>query len=165
MSLPDLPDIFGNYALGDFNEVVSPPAIDWLPQTPGWYVVGVLVLAWLGRLSWLKLRHWYRNRYRREAAAHLQGLTLSPDSLGDMNQTLKLSALVAFPRQEVAALSGEHWTAFLNAQCEQPPFSVTQCQMLSQGVYQQQSLDPVSGEQLRQACLAWVSQHKNRYDD
>ena len=40
MSAPPLPDTFGNYALGDFFEVVSPAAISWLPQTAGW--------AWLG---------------------------------------------------------------------------------------------------------------------
>ena len=29
MSAPPLPDIFGNYALGEFVEVVAPNAISW----------------------------------------------------------------------------------------------------------------------------------------
>ena len=33
VSAPPLPETFGNYALGDFAEVVSPAAISWLPQT------------------------------------------------------------------------------------------------------------------------------------
>ena len=165
MSLPELPDIFGNYALGDFNEVVSPPAIDWLPQTPGWYLVGALLLLWLSQRSWLRLKHWYRNRYRKEARRRLQYLALSTDFLSEVNHTLKLSALVGFCRQDVAALSGERWTAFLNAQCEQPPFSPAQCQLLASGVYRQQPVEPAEGEQLRQACLDWVNQHRNRYDD
>jgi len=164
MSLPALPDIFGNYALGDFNEVVSPPAINWLPQTPGWYVVALLLLLWLSRRAFRGLRHWYRNRYRREASARLQTLELTPEFVAEINRTLKLSALAGFERQEVAALWGDSWTTFLNARCEQPPFNEEQCRLLALGVYQQQAVDQAAGEQLLQASLAWVSQHRNRYD-
>ena len=165
MSLPALPEIFGNYALGDFNEVVSPPPIDWWPQTPGWYLVAALMLLWLLRQGGRKLRYWYHNRYRREAAAQLQSLELSPGLVAEVNRVLKLSALAGFSRPEVAALWGEPWTAFLNARCEQPPFSIEQCRLLAEGTYQQQRVDPVAGKALLQASLAWVSQHKNRYDD
>ena len=40
MSAPPLPDIFGNYILGDFVEVVSPENVSWLPQTVGVGVAG-----------------------------------------------------------------------------------------------------------------------------
>ena len=40
MSAPPLPEAFGNYALGDFVEVISPASISWLPQTPGWLFGG-----------------------------------------------------------------------------------------------------------------------------
>ena len=123
MSLPALPDIFGNYALGDFNEVASPPAVDWLPQTPGWYLVGALVLYWLARAGWRRLKHWYRNRYRGEAVRQLAAIETSDDLVVEVNRLLKLTALAAFPRPQVAALSGESWTEFLNAQCEQPVFN------------------------------------------
>ena len=165
MSLPDLPEIFGNYALGDFNGVVSPPAINWLPQTPGWYLVAALVLLWLLRTAIRRLRLWYHNRYRREAAARLNSLEPSPNFVAEVNRILKLSALVGFPRQQVAALWGDSWTGFLNARCEQPPFSAEQCRLLAQGVYQQQPPGPEASERLRQASLVWVKQHRNRYDD
>jgi Domain of unknown function (DUF4381) len=165
MSLPALPDIFGNYALGDFNEVVSPPAVDWLPQTPGWYLVGALILFWLARAGWRWLKHWYRNRYRGEAARKLAEVRVSDDIVAEVNRLLKLTALAAFPRPQVAALSGESWTEFLNAQCEQPVFNPEQCQLLALGVYQQQVIAPASGEHLLQSSLAWVNQHRNRYDD
>ena len=74
MSLPALPDIFGNYVLGDFNEVVSPPNIDWLPQTAGWYVVAAVLIAWTSHKLWLRLQYWYRNRYRKEASNRLRQL-------------------------------------------------------------------------------------------
>ena len=164
MSLPALPEIFGNYALGDFHEVVSPPAIDWLPQTPGWILVAALLLLWLLRTASRRLRYWYRNRYRREATARLQSLEVSPGFVAEINRTLKLSALAVFSRQEVAALWGERWTEFLNSRCEHPPFSEQQCRLLALGVYRQQPVDSTAAEQLLEASLAWVNEHRNRYD-
>ena len=72
MSAPPLPEVFGNYALGDFVEVVSPAGVSWWPQTVGWLWLGAGLLAYLGLRLWRFLRHWYRNRYRREAIARLQ---------------------------------------------------------------------------------------------
>ena len=165
MSLPPLPDIFGNYALGEFNEVVSPPPVDWMPQTPGWYVVGALLLALLLRKAWHWLRHWHRNRYRREALRRLQSMEPGEALLAEVNQLLKLSAMAAFSRSQVASLSGAEWPGFLNALCETPPFGDAECELLSVGVYRQDSIDPPGAERLLLASRAWVRQHRNRYDD
>ena len=165
MSLPDLPDIFGNYALGDFNEVVSPPAINWLPQTPGWYLVAAVLLAWLARRTWYWFRHWYRNRYRREALVRLNQLQGSDDLVSETNRLLKLTALAAFPRQQVAQLSGVQWTQFLNQRCVQPPFDPALCELLELGVYQQRVVDKATADSLVKASQDWVNQHRNRYDD
>ena len=72
MSAPALPEIFGNYLLGEeFVEVVSPAVVSWLPQTAGWACLGAVCLALLMRYGYRRLRQWYRNRYRREALARL----------------------------------------------------------------------------------------------
>ena len=111
MSAPPLPELFGNYALRDFFEVISPDSISWLPQTVGWrwLAAGLLLLA--VRYSWRTLRHWYRNRYRREAIKRLQEVSKnygSPEFLTDLNRVLKITALVAYSREQVARLSGDH---------------------------------------------------------
>lgn len=165
MSLPPLPEIFGNYALGDFNEIVSPPGIDWLPQTAGWYVVGAVLIAWASRKIWLQLKHWYRNRYRKEACNKLRQLSDSATLVEELNRLLKLTALAAFSRQQVASLSGEEWTRFLNSQCEQPSFDNDQCQILAFGAYREQTLEQATAQHLIAASLSWIEQHKNRYDD
>ena len=165
MSLPPLPDIFGNYALGDFNEVVSPAPVDWLPQTPGWYFVGAVMLALLLRQVWHWLRSWYRNRYRREAMRRLQALQPDNTLLAEINRLLKLSAMAAFSRAQVASLSGEEWPGFLNALCDVPPFTEVDCELLAVGVYRRERLDPSAADRLVMACQAWVTQHRNRYDD
>ncbi len=164
MSLPPLPDIFGNYALGDFNEVVSPPGVDWLPQTPGWYVVGVLLLGWLGYRAWRALLHWQRNRYRGEALRKLEVLATGPDLTAAVNRVLKLSAMAAFTRPQVASLSGAAWPDFLNAACEQPVFDGESSAWLALGVYREDPLDEAAAQRLLAAAERWLREHRNRFD-
>jgi hypothetical protein len=164
MSAPELPDIFGNYALGEFVEVVSPAAISWWPQTVAWNVLGLLFAVLLLFRAYKALLSWYRNRYRREAQARLQQLAIRlPEGLpvSDINRLLKLTALVPFPRQQVASLSGADWVNFLNRQCPEAPFTEEQLTLLATGSYQAQQLDRNQGEALLGACETWVSEHRD----
>jgi hypothetical protein len=169
MSAPPLPDTFGNYALGDFVEVVSPAPISWLPQTEGWVWLGVAIAALLGYRTWQALRHWYRNRYRREAAARLQrlaaGSATAPVQVAEVNRLLKLTALAAFSRQQVARLSGQDWVDFLNRQCPAPPFSAEHGNLLALAPYTGDVLEAGRCNELVDACLAWVMEHENPLDD
>ena len=164
MSAPDLPEIFGNYTLGDFNEVVSPEAISWLPQTVGWaWVAGGLAL-FAGYHSWKRLLHWYRNRYRGEAIGRLRSLPASGDIAAPVNRLLKLTALAAFSREQVASLSGEQWVEFLNGQCPEPVFDEPLGELLALAAYTGEPVDESTRRALLQASMAWVEQHKNPYD-
>ena len=167
MSAPPLPDTFGNYALGDFVEVVSPAAINWWPQTAGWWWLGAALAGFALHRSWRILRHWYRNRYRREAAARLQQLaaTTAGDTLvADINRLLKLTALVAYSREHVARLSGEEWVNFLNRQCTAPTFSTEQGELLALAAYTGHTIEANTGQQLLAASLAWVREHESPLD-
>lgn len=166
MSAPPLPEVFGNYALKDFAEVVPPDSISWLPQTAGWLWLAVAALSFAAYNAWRALKHWYRNRYRREAIARLQALagTSEPaDRVADINRILKITALVAYSRERVAKLSGESWVNFLNQQCEQPPFNREHRELLANSVYRcQESGQP---QQLMQASLQWIEMHRIVSDD
>jgi len=165
MSAPPLPEIFGNYALLDFVEITSPESISWLPQTVGWRWLGAAVVLLALRYLWRALRHWYYNRYRREAIKRLQSLSIeppTPDFLAQINCLLKITALVAYSREHVARLSGESWVHFLNQQCDQPPFTPEQVGLLAISAYRQQPLELAQQRQLIAAGLAWISQHRGR---
>jgi len=167
VSAPPLPEVFGNYALGDFVEVVSPVGVSWWPQTVGWFWLGAGLLAYLGLRLWRVLRRWYRNRYRREAIARLQALptAAAPDKLvGEINRLLKLTALAAFPREQVARLSGTDWVQFLNAQCPTATFSPQQGRLLAEGPYSGAELEAGKASQLLVACVDWVRNHENPAD-
>ena len=164
MSAPPLPDIFGNYVLGDFVEVVSPENISWFPQTAGWAWLGAALLVLALRYGWRRLRHWHRNRYRREAAVRLQQLAqIAPQDslLIELNKLLKLTALAAFSRERVARLSGQEWVEFLNEHCASPPFSTDHCNLLARGVYERTTVADTTRQALFAACLNWVHNHES----
>ncbi len=164
MSLPSLPETFGNYVLHEFSEVASPDAVSWLPQTAGWIWVGAALVVLLLRYSWTHLRRWHQNRYRREAATELQVVAINAceeDWLVELNKILKLTALAAFPRQQVAHLSGESWVNFLNSYCTPPPFTTEQCHLLAVGPYHHITLDGTVRRELLAACLKWVRTHES----
>jgi hypothetical protein len=163
MSAPPLPDIFGNYVLGDFAEVVSPHAISWLPQTTGWAWLGAALLVLLLRYLFKRIQLWYQNRYRREAAARLEQLATNPDHktwLIELNTLLKLTALAAFSREQVARLSGQDWVEFLNRHCAAPPFSAELGRVLALGTYTGTTVAETTRQQLLAAARNWVQTHE-----
>lgn len=107
--------------LAQLHPLREPPAIGWWPPAPGWWIGLALVLIGLAGLGWLAYRRWRSNRYRRRALRQLeslrQELAAEPDSqryAAAVNALLKAAALEAYPRQQVAALSGQEWIEFLN---------------------------------------------------
>lgn len=163
MKLPPLPDTFGNYALGDFVEIVPPEPISWLPQTAGWFWLGagalVLVLRWLIK----RARKWHDNRYRREARRRLEQLNHQgrpATFIAELNKLLKLTAIAGYSRKQVAPLSGPAWIAFLNAQCEQALFTTEVSNWLVQGPYASREPDPATRDVLYRAAVAWIETHR-----
>lgn len=98
--------------------LVLPAPVPWMPATEGWWVV----LGWLAAIVLLTSRHlvlrYRRNRYRRVALAEL--LSIEAQSSDGPEWTaqavavlLKRTALSAYPRRQVARLSGPDWARFL----------------------------------------------------
>lgn len=163
MSAPPLPEIFGNYALGDFVEVVAPAAVGWLPQTTGWLWLGAALLALLLQRAYRRLRRWYADRYRREASRRLRNLG-SPDApatlIPAINELLKITAIAGYSRERVARLSGSEWVEFLNQGCAAPPFDEELGQWLAAGSYREIPLQQEQGRRLVAACDSWIRQHE-----
>ncbi|MFT7048528.1 MAG: hypothetical protein ACJAZE_000915 [Halioglobus sp.] len=165
MSAPPLPELFGNYALHDFFEVIPTDSVSWLPQTGGWHWLAALLLLLSLRCAWRSLRLWYRNRYRREAIKRLREVSSNYDSaefLTDFNRVLKITALVAYSREQVARLSGEQWVKFLNRKCHNPPFDHELSLLLATTTYRQQSMQKSLQKQLLEAGLVWVKEHQEQ---
>jgi hypothetical protein len=95
--------------LSNLRDIVVPPAVSFWPPAPGWWGVGAVCVVAAGVAIALAVRHWQRNAYRREALRELETAEGS-----DISAILKRAALVAFPREQVASLSGAAWLAFLD---------------------------------------------------
>ncbi len=95
--------------LSNLRDIVVPPAVSFWPPAPGWWAVSAACLVAAGFAIAAVVRHRQRNAYRREALRELA----SADPR-DISAILKRAALAAFPREQVASLSGPAWLAFLD---------------------------------------------------
>jgi Domain of unknown function (DUF4381) len=144
-----------NAPLDKLHDFYQPPPPAWTPQTAGWYVVfaivGVLVL-WLVVRS---ARKWYANRYRREALRELA--TASP---AEFSVLLKRTALAAWPRAQVASLSGTEWLAFLNQTSLQEEFLQRPGNQIEEVGLRPIALSPQEERTLRQLTVTWIRRHR-----
>jgi hypothetical protein len=93
----------------DMHDIVVSEPVSWWPLAPGWYVLMLilaLALIWLGVKYW---RKWRAHQYRRDALLELK--EISPRHLPAL---VKRVCLSAWPRDEVANLSGDAWLKFLD---------------------------------------------------
>ena len=161
-ALPPLPDLFGNPLLrGELAEVIAPGTIDWLPQTLGWKIAGALLALWLLRRLWQRGRAWLRNRYRREALQRLASLGTSADVIA-INEILKLTAMTATSRRQVAALNGEAWCHWLQTRTDNSIFSDGSLAALGQSLYDPDTtVPPDQVNRLIIEARHWLQQHRD----
>lgn len=161
-ALPPLPDLFGNPLLrGELAEIVAPGTIDWLPQTLGWKVTGALLALWLLRRLWQRGRAWLRNRYRREALHRLASLGTSADVMA-INEILKLAAMTATSRRQVAALNGDTWCHWLQTRTDDSIFSDGSLAALGQSLYDPDTtVPPEQVNRLINEAKHWLQQHRD----
>ncbi len=96
------------------HDLAVPPPAPWWPPPPGWTILGLVALAALAVVAWQWFGRWWRNRYRRQALAELARLEARPDGVAGLPELVKRAALSGYPREEVAALSGPAWLAWLD---------------------------------------------------
>ena len=147
-------------SLQNLNDIVVPGGVSWWPWAPAWYfVAGILVAALIG-LTIFGWRRWQSNRYRRLALAELEEIRSDADgSLQRLPGLLKRTALSAWPREIVAALSGEQWHRFLDKSAGTAQFHDGSGQLLDQLAYGG-DLSESEQNQLLQSAEFWLQRHQ-----
>ena len=167
----------GEDPLARLRDAVAAPQAPWWPPAPGWWVVGALAVAAGAALAaWLWRRH-QRERYRRLAVAELErayqscwgaaghapaarGAGAARRYLQEANQILRRAALVAWPRERVAALTDAEWLAFLDRAAGMREFEHGAGQALGSGPYRAApDYDPVAVHALSRR---WLRGHRSR---
>ncbi len=132
--------------------VPEPPPIAMTPQTPGWIVVGMVgALLVFYVVRWAR-RRWKANAYRRAALSALNAAT-TPSEIAEI---VRRTAMMAFPREQVAGLTGDKWLAFLDSSYPGSAFATGDGRSIATAPYRSEPSTP----QLLSAARDWVRQHK-----
>lgn len=128
--------------LEKLHEIVLPMPVTWMPRTAGWYVILGLVLVAAAWWCSIRVRRYMGNRYRRLALEGLSAIERDlarpgkrARALAEIPALLKRTALSAFPRAEVAELSGEGWLVFLDRTMGAKGFTEGEGRVLSELAY------------------------------
>lgn len=150
-------DKFGSDRMWGLKELPLPEPVSWFALTPGTLLLAGIVLALLGLFAWRRWRAWQRNRYRRDALAELSAME---DSLTELPTVLRRTALIAFPRIEVASLRGGDWVKWLNEKGAR--FENSDAAWLDRLPYDPDpgDLTPDVARRLRSTSSAWVRDHR-----
>ncbi len=158
---------FGNYLIHGIDEIILPDVISWWPSAPGWQVLSVIVLLWLLTLAVRRVKHGWRNRYRRQALRQLDQVQKKAGSkllpvVALLPYYLKVTALQAYPRHDVASLTGNEWLSFLDAHYSGPSFSKGPGEYLLSIAYLPQAqwqLNDTECQTLIEMTRRWISTH------
>ena len=155
--------------LSDLRDWHLPDPVSWWPPAPGWWLLAGLILLGL----WLAIRggrRWRRqSSSTRAALRQLDALGKALARDGDqrrfvvgVSQLLRRLALVRFPREQVAGLSGDAWLGFLDATGGGGSFAQGAGRVLAESAYRADAafdaeFDPA---QLSRIAVGWI--HANR---
>ncbi len=162
-------------SLQNLNDIVLPATVGWWPLAAGWYILFALLLIALAWFGYRSLYRWMSNRYRRAALRELQLLadrlhaTKERDAedrdanLRQIPILLKRTALSAYPRSQVASLSGKDWFHFLNSTVKTPAFTDSAASTLNKISYSSGELsfiDLPTTTALLNASRQWLKHHQ-----
>ncbi|NMQ17878.1 DUF4381 domain-containing protein [Candidatus Competibacter phosphatis] len=161
-------------SLDRLHDIIVAPPVPWWPPASGWYwVLGLMIVILLATLI-TGLMRWQHNRYRREALAELarQEAALEnperrPGVLLDCAELLKRTAMTAFPREDVATLTGPKWFEFLDHTASGSRFRDALGATLENAIYDPRtadSLDPRKLHSVVEAIRHWIKFHDTRLE-
>jgi hypothetical protein len=157
-------------SLDRLHDIVPPPAVPWWPLATAWYwVLGLLCITALVLLLRAFLR-WQRNCYRREALAEfaqheaaLRDASQRGGALAALAELLKRTAVTAFPREDVASLTGAAWEGFLNNTIREKAFAQGNSSLLEAAAYDPRNVSKVDEDKARELVHqveAWIAHHR-----
>jgi hypothetical protein len=156
--------------LDRLHDLVAPAPVPWWPPAPGWYwVLGAALVVLLALLVRAFIR-WQHNRYRREALAELERhetVLENPDrraaNLLALAELMKRTAITAYSREKVAALTGADWFAFLDRSAQSSSFGAGLGSTWQKAIYDPPTaaaFDRAKMRELTAAIRHWIRNHQ-----
>ncbi|MCV6824519.1 MULTISPECIES: DUF4381 domain-containing protein [Halocynthiibacter] len=132
----------------------EPPPISMAPQTAGWAVLAAAILLGVAIALWRWLKHYRANAYRRAAIAAIEQAN---GDAAEIALVVRRCALAAFPRTDVAQLTGESWVLFLEATGKGVEFDAATAATLTEAPYRQES---AASPAFVNTVKRWIKTHK-----
>ncbi len=141
--------------------LVTPAPVAWLPLTLGWWIAAAWLLVVMVIVGWALLKRRCQNRYRRDALAELRTIESETDlgpaeSAQRIAALLKRTALVAYPRAQVAALFGHAWAEFLRESAPGDKQVAGAADKLAAAAYKPDA----DGSELSRPARRWIQVHR-----
>ncbi len=141
-------------SLDNLRGIVELDPVSWWPMASGWWALGFFVLVVLAIVVYRTTQQWQASAYRRAALKELQSAT----NISDISTILKRTALVAFPRAEVAALAGSAWPDWLGDAVGEPvPAQISES--LARGAFAKTNV--TSLDEVSLYAAKWIHQHNH----
>lgn len=148
----------------DLGPILEPEPIKFSFDTPGWYIIGGLLLVAFLILTIRWIKHYRKNAYRRNAIKKLNLINASTSKIElgqqflDLLVILKLAAFQAYGRKEVATLYGKPWLIFLESKGKNTPFSSFES-TVSKAIYENTSPNAKELNDFKNLSKKWIETH------
>jgi hypothetical protein len=149
-------------SLSLLHDLALPEPAPWWPLAPGWQALGAVATGLAVVLIVLTVRRHLRNAYRREARAELASLRARGDVTA-LPALVRRVALAAWPRPQVASLTGASWISFLNGTTPSSLFPDDLGGLWLRLAYDPQAaagLDDTGRAELFAAAERWIATHR-----
>jgi len=148
----------------ELGPILEPDPIQFSFDTPGWYILGFLALLSIILLSIRWIKQYKNNTYRREAIKELNQIIPADSSnelrpqLSQLLVILKMAALKAYGRENVATLDGKNWLVFLESKAKNTPFSKFET-IISNSIYKNLTPEAKDLNDLKNVSIKWIQTH------
>lgn len=155
----------GAQAALQLRDIHLPDAPPFWPPAPGWWLLAAVSIALLIWASSVALRRYRIHRRRRSVLAALAKIEegfasdRSPEQLANISALLRRLALMCYPREQVAALSGNAWLRFLDKSGGDGRFTDGPGRVLASGPYQRSLPPDLDSAGLAALVRDWVQKN------
>ena len=145
-------------SLQNLHDIVELPSVPLWPPAIGGYIILSLILAVALLFVVHALIRFRRDAYRRSAIAALAALPADENALPQIASLLKRTALVAYPREQVASLTGDEWLQWLT-NTSGLTIPVATGEALKDGLYGGSGV--AESQALREFAVKWIRRHRS----
>ena len=148
-------------------DIHLPGPADFWPPAPGWWIAAIIVLGlltWIGVIAW---RHLMRRRQRMHILGLLEQLEQSsidmhtPEFIAQLSRLTRRVALMRFPEQAIAPLTGKDWLRFLDESGGNGRFCDGPGRVLADGPYVRDLPAAVDTRGLTSLVRDWINKNSH----